>query len=168
MPRYRIGNGSKIQVKARSKIHDTNAVWDQVTGDVDATADTLASAGATARFAVEMTKFDAGDFIKNRKLKSEFDLEAHPQATFDLKQVKDVVRTGDRFTAIAVGTLRWRGKEVELSVRGQGSLTDTGIDATGSFDLDIRQVGLKAPRFLMFKMDDEVTIEVTLRGTLAT
>lgn len=164
MPRYQIGTGSKVQVKARSKIHDTVTVWDQVTGDVDAAPDTLATAGAVATFAVDMSKFDAGDFIKNRKLKSDFELDQHPRATFELRAVRDVVRTGDRFTATADGTLRWRGKEVALAVRGQGSLTDGAIDATGSFDLDIRTVGLKAPRFLMFKMDDEVTVEVTLKG----
>jgi polyisoprenoid-binding protein YceI len=168
MPRYRIGSGSKIQVKARSKIHDTTTVWDQVTGDVDAASDTLATTGAVARFAVDMTKFDAGDWLKNRKLRSDFDLDAHPQATFDLTAVKDVVRTGDRFTATAEGVLRWRGKEVVLAVRGEGSLTDGAIQATGSFDLDVRAVGLKAPRVLMFKVEDEVTVEVTLRGAVAT
>jgi len=165
--RYRLGSGSKVQVKARSKIHDTVTVWEGVTGDAEATADTLATAGATARITVDMTRFDAGDRLKNRKLRSDFQMDAHPEATFELTGVKDVVRDGDRFTATAEGRLRWRGREVPLTVRGKGTLTDGALEATGAFDLDIRQLGMKAPRFLMFKMDDEVTVEVTLRGTPA-
>ncbi|MEO7735184.1 MAG: hypothetical protein ABIY55_29790, partial [Kofleriaceae bacterium] len=66
--KYRVTSG-KLTVKARSKIHDTTTVWDKVGGDIDADAETLATAGATALFTVDMTTFDAGDFIKNRKLR---------------------------------------------------------------------------------------------------
>ena len=39
--------------------------------------------------------------------------------------------------------------------------------ASATFDLDIRHLGLSAPRFLMIKMDDEVTVAVTVRGGAA-
>src|SRR5215207_6241210 len=166
MPKYSIGGSSKVTVRARSRIHDTTTVWDKVSGDVEATADTLATAGAVARFTVDMTRFDAGDWLKNRKLKSDFDLERHPQAVFEVIRVRDVARDGDRFTAVADGTLRWRGRDVALTIRGSGTLDDRAIRATGSFDLDIRQLGLQAPRFLMFKVEDEVTVDVTLDGAV--
>jgi polyisoprenoid-binding protein YceI len=165
MPKYTVGGGSKVTVRARSAIHDTTTVWDRVAGDVDAADDTLASAGAIARFTVDMSKFDAGDWLKNRKLRSDFELEKHPQATFELGAVRDVVRTGDRFTAIADGTLKWRGKSVPLTIKGTGSLDDRTIRASGSFELDIRTLGLAAPKFLMFKVEDQVTVEVVLEGT---
>jgi polyisoprenoid-binding protein YceI len=164
--RYSIvaGAGSRVQVKARSRIHDTTTTWDKVTGEVEAAADTLATAGATARFRVDMTSFDAGDWLKNKKLRSDFGMDAHPEATFELRAVRDVKRDGDRFTAVAEGTLHWRGKDVPLTIQGEGTMTDGAIDATGRFELDIRALGLKAPRFLMFKMEDEVMVEVALRG----
>src|SRR5215207_6841031 len=130
MPKYSIGGSSKVTVRARSRIHDTTTVWDKVSGDVEATADTLATAGAVARFTVDMTRFDAGDWLKNRKLKSDFELDKHPQATFELGAVRDVVRTGDRFTATADGTLHWRGKRVPLTIEGTGSLDDRTIRAS--------------------------------------
>jgi polyisoprenoid-binding protein YceI len=166
MPKYAIGGSSKITVRARSRIHDTNTVWDKVSGDVDAAPDTLATDGAVARFTVDMTRFDAGDWLKNRKLKSDFELDKHPQASFELTRVRDVVRDGNRFTAVADGTLRWRGRDVALTIRGSGSLDDRAIRASGSFDLDIRALGLQAPRFLMFKVEDEVTVEVALEGSV--
>lgn len=153
-------------VKARSSIHDTRTVWSSVTGDVTAAPATLATTGAIATFTVDMTRFDAGDFLKNRKLRKDFDMDDHPQATFTLTGLRDVTGEGGRFRATADGVLRWRGREVPLAVAGEGTLDGSRLAATGKFDLDIRRLGLTAPRMLMFKMEDEVAVEVTLAGTV--
>src|SRR3954465_11360909 len=99
--------GGTLKVSARSRIHDTTTTWDKLSGTVDADPDTLATAGAKAVFTVEMTSFDAGDFLKNRKLRKDFEMERHPKAELELTAVKDVVRDGKTFTATAEGTLRW-------------------------------------------------------------
>ncbi len=161
--RYSITAG-KLTVKARSSVHDTTTIWDKITGDVDADPDHIEQAKAT--FTVDMTKFDAGDFLKNRKLRKDFAMDAHPAATFTLTRVSDVVRDGTKFTAKAEGTLAWRGKQVVLVLSGQGTLDEKHVEAKGSFELDIRKLGLSAPRFFMFKMEDEVTVEVTVRGAV--
>ena len=159
--KYSIASGN-LRVEARSKVHDVKTVWSKITGTVDADAEALER--ATATFDVDMTMFDAGDFIKNRKLRGDFDLEKHPKATFTLQKVRDVVRTGDTFTATAEGVLAWRGKEVLLVLTGRGTLNTTMVEASATFELDIRKLGLSAPRFLMFKMDDVVTVAVTVKG----
>ena len=161
--KYRITSG-KLTVQARSKIHDTTTVWDKVTGDVDADASNIEAARAT--FAVDMTSFDAGDWLKNRKLKKDFDMDAHPKATFELTAVKDVVRDGAKFTATAEGVLRWRGKEVVLTLAGRGTLDDVKVEAHATFELDIKTLGMSAPRFLMIKMSDEVSVEVSVQGAV--
>jgi polyisoprenoid-binding protein YceI len=161
--RYRIQAGS-LTVRARSRVHDTTTVWSKITGEVIADADTLGTAGATARFEVDMTAFDAGDFLKNRKLRKDFDLASHPTASFELRSVTGVVRDGPTFTANAAGVLAWRGREAELVLAGQGKLDDMGLEASATFELDIRTLGLQAPRFLMFKVEDEVTVAVAIRG----
>ncbi|MGE0548937.1 MAG: YceI family protein [Kofleriaceae bacterium] len=165
MPRYRIDAGT-LTVRARSRLHDTTTVWSKVTGDADVDPETLATAGAKANFTVDMTAFDAGDWLKNRKLKSDFAMDAHPRATFELRSVSDVVRDGAKFTANAEGVLRWRGKELVLELAGRGTLDAMRVEATATFELDIRHLGLQAPRFLMIKMADEVTVDVTVRGTV--
>ena len=164
--KYRVASG-KLTVRARSKIHDTTTVWDRITGDVETDPETLATAGAVAAFRVDMTSFDAGDWLRNRKLRKDFDLEGHPSAAFELRSLRDVVREGPTFTATAEGVLRWRGREVPLTLAGKGRLDAAGLEATATFDLDIRKLGLSAPRFLMIKMEDEVEIEVTVRGPVA-
>ena len=159
--KYAISSG-KLTVKARSSVHDTTTVWDRVTGDVDADPESIENAKAT--FTVDMTKFDAGDFLKNRKLRKDFDMEGNPTATFILERVSDVKRDGDKFTAKAEGRLEWRGKSVVLTVAGQGTVTRDSVEAKGSFELDIKKLGLAAPKFFIIKMEDEVTVEVTIRG----
>jgi polyisoprenoid-binding protein YceI len=160
---WAIGGGT-LTVKARSSVHDTTTVWDKITGTVDADIDAIEQAKAT--FTVDMTKFDAGDFLKNRKLRKDFDMDGNPTATFTLTRVSDVVRDGAKFTAKAEGTLAWRGKQVVLVLSGQGTLDEKHVEAKGTFELDIRKLGLSAPRFFMFKMEDEVTVEVTVRGAV--
>jgi polyisoprenoid-binding protein YceI len=155
-------SGGKLTVKARSSVHDTTTVWDKITGDVDADPDAIEQAKAT--FTVDMTSFDAGDWLKNRKLRKDFDMDGNPTATFTLERVSDVQRDGDKFTAKAEGKLRWRGKGVPLVLSGQGTLSADRVEARASFEFDIKKLGLSAPKFFVFKMEDEVTIDVTVRG----
>lgn len=173
--RYRVTSGT-LTVRARSKIHDTTTVWNRITGEIVADPDTLAQvpvladvgpAGTSARFEVDMTAFDAGDFLKNRKLRKDFTLDAHPRASFVLSALRDVVRTGPAFTATAIGTLDWRGKRVELTLSGRGTLDAVAAEAHATFELDIRWLGLAAPKFLIFKVEDEVTVDVAIRGVPA-
>jgi polyisoprenoid-binding protein YceI len=164
--KYAVSSGRMV-VMARSKVHDTTTTWSVVRGEVEADPDTLATAGATAKFTVDMTQFDAGDWLKNRKLRKDFEMDAHPQATFELTAVRDVVKDASGFTATAEGVLRWRGKSVPLTIAGKGTLDAKRVTASGSFELDIKHLGLSAPRFLMFKMSDEVAVEVTLEGAVS-
>ena len=169
--RYRVTGGT-LTVKARSRIHDTTTVWNRIIGEIvaDPEAPALADVGpggTAARFEVDMTAFDAGDFLKNRKLRKDFDLDGHPRAEFELTALRSVVRTEATFTATAIGALSWRGKRVELTLAGRGTLDAMRVEASATFDLDIRWLGLAAPRFLIFKVEDEVTVEVAIRGTSA-
>jgi polyisoprenoid-binding protein YceI len=163
--RYRVASGT-ITVQARSRVHDTTTVWNKVSGEIVADPDTLATDGATASFDVDMTSFDAGDFLRNRKLRKDFNLETHPTARFELRRVQGIVRDGASFTATAEGVLRWRGTQVELMLQGRGTLDAMSAVATATFELDIRRLGLSAPRFLMFKMEDEVTVTAAIRASV--
>jgi polyisoprenoid-binding protein YceI len=156
--------GGRLTVKARSSVHDTTTTWDKVTGSVDADPDAIEQAKAT--FTVDMTSFDAGDWLKNRKLRKDFDMDGNPTATFTLDRVSDVVRDGSKFTAKAAGTLRWRGKDVVLELAGQGTLDRDRLEARATFVLDIKRLGLSPPKFFIFKMEDEVSVEVSVRGAV--
>ena len=152
----------RLTVKARSSIHDTTTTWDRVTGDVEADPEQIEDARAT--FRVDMTSFDAGDWLKNRKLRKDFALDDHPSATFRLERVSVTKRDGARFEATATGTLEWRGKQVALELAGKGTLDAARVAADATFELDIKRLGLQAPKLFLFKVEDVVTVAVTLAG----
>jgi polyisoprenoid-binding protein YceI len=152
----------KLTVQARSSVHDTTTRWDKVTGEVDADPDKIEA--ARGRFSVDMTAFDAGDWLKNRKLRKDFEMDAHPSATFSLDSVSLSKRESNAFEATATGTLRWRGKELAIELAGKGTLDDKRLAANATFELDIKRLGLQAPRFFMFKVEDVVTVAIALTG----
>ena len=162
---YRVdGQNSRIVVRARSSIHDTHTTWDAISGTFEADPNAVES-GVRGTFRVDMTSYDAGDWLKNRKLKKDLDLASHPTAEFEVTGLREVSRTPNgQFSATADGRLRWRGKEIAISVAGQGSLSDSLVEAKGSFELDIRTLGVKPPKFLMFKVEEVVTVEISLRA----
>lgn len=167
--KYRIdSHRSKMLVRATSNIHDTVTEWSDLSGEVEADPDRLEEDGATATFEVNMTKYDAGDWLKNRKIKKDMDLDKHPKAVFTLTGLEDVTRKDDgTFEATAIGELAWRGKQLTLTIAGTGTLDGDKIDAKGSFEMDITDLGLKPPKFLMFKMSPEVRVDVEIRGRVA-
>ena len=167
MPLYTVDSSqSRIEVRARSRIHDTTSVFDSIRGSVEAAPETLRENGARASFTVDMGSFDAGDWLKNKKLASEIDPKRYPTATFELARLE---RISDRdhggFEVAARGRLRYRNHTLEIEISGTGTMDVEGIEARGHFDLDLRDLGMKPPRFLMFKMDPELTIDVFLRAT---
>ena len=152
----------QLTVKARSSVHDTTTRWDKITGE--AIADPDAIEAARGQFSVDMTAFDAGDWLKNRKLRKDFEMDTHPTATFSLDAVSLLKREGDAFEAKARGALRWRGKELAIELAGKGTLDAKQLVADATFELDITRLGLQAPRFFMFKVEDVVTVAVHLTG----
>lgn len=168
MTTYRVGAGSRVETRARSSIHDTTTRWSTLSGTVEADPETLAEAGATASIAVDMTAFDAGDWLKNRKLKKDLDVASHPSAEFELTELTDVVREDDgSFRANAAGVIRWRGREAPIRATGRGRFDGDRLEATAEFELDVTTLGVKPPRFLMFKVEDVVSVEVVVIGEAA-
>lgn len=162
MPVYRIGAGSRVVVSARSSIHDTRTVWDSLSGSVTADPADLAG-GADADLTVDMTRYDAGDFLKNRKVKKDLEVDKHPIARFRLDVLREVAEAGPgRFTARAEGTIEWRGRSVPVAAAGEGTVDGEALHATARFELDVRGFGVEPPRFLMFKVEEVVAVEVTL------
>lgn len=163
MPTYTVDDkASRVVVKARSSVHDTNAVWNRVEGTITADPERLVAEGATATFNVDMTAYDAGDFLKNRKLKKDLDVDRYPRAVFALERLEGVTRDDNgAFRAKAIGTMSWHDHKVAITIDGTGTVTDDQIRASGSFDLDITTLGVQPPKILMFKVDKDVTVDVT-------
>lgn len=164
MPLYRVDSGaSRVESRARSSIHDTTTRWGALRGEIEASPETLAAEGARARFTLDMSDFDAGDWLKNRKLKKDLQLERYPEAVFELDALEAVEEKEDgSFTARARGRIAWRGSEAEVVIEGSAKLDQSSLEARGRFELDVTRLGVSPPRFLMFKVEDTVEVEVEL------
>ena len=158
--RYQVQRG-RVEVKARSSLHDTTTVWAKLSGSIDFDPD--ARDGAQAEISVDMRSFDAGDRFKNWKIKSDLDPEGHHTATFRLTRFDQIAEpTAGNFEATAAGQLAWHGRSPDIKVKGKGKIDRRAIDAQASFELDVRTLGVAPPRFLMFKVEDVVLVQVTL------
>ena len=151
---------SKLVVMARSKVHDTEMIWKGITGSIDAKVDGLDS--AKSEISVDMTTGDAGDWVKNRKLRKELNFDKNPKASFSLRSVEKLEQSEQAVSAQLQGELRWRGKTITVDCKTQGKVTQTGIEVTGTFDIDMTDLGITPPKVLMIKIDDVVNCTITI------
>jgi polyisoprenoid-binding protein YceI len=157
---YKIQRGA-VEVRAKSALHDTTTKFGKVEGTIDFDPDAPASAQCDIR--VDMRVFDAGDTFKNWKLKGDLDAETYPTATFILARFDDVHEvTAGAFTATATGQIKWRDHTPIVKVKGKATVDRRSIDARASFDLDVRQLGIAPPKFLMFKVDEIVAVQASV------
>jgi polyisoprenoid-binding protein YceI len=163
VPLYTIdAAASSVVVSARSNIHHTRTVWSRLTGQIQADPADL-SRTPSVDVALDMTRHDAGDFLRNRKLRKDLEVDRHPEARFSLAGLGDITdRGGGRFAARAEGVIHWRNRDVSITADGEGELDAERLRATARFELDVRAFGVEPPRFLMFKVENIVGVEVTL------
>lgn len=159
MPSYKIDSrASKLVVTAKSSVHDTDTEWRGITGTISVEPDKLASIAGGVQ--VDMTTADAGDWLKNRKLRKDMNFAEHPLATMEIERLEDVEQDGVRVSATLHGTLHWRGKSVALVVTGKGTLDQRELRARGSFQIDVTTLGITPPKVLMIKVEDVVHCSV--------
>jgi hypothetical protein len=156
---------TRIEVTARSSVHDTTTVWTVMTGTIEVDPQDP-GAGATAVLTVDMREFDAGDRLKNWKVRGDLEPDKYPEAVFTLRDLREVrAAAGDgRWQAQAPGTIRWRGREAAITAVGAATLGPSAVSAECSFDLDVRTVGVKPPKILMLKVEEIVTVKVRLEA----
>jgi polyisoprenoid-binding protein YceI len=161
MPRYTIDSqASTLVVTARSSVHNTDTSWRGISGTIDADLESLEE--IAAEVAVDMKTADAGDWLKNRKLRKDMDFDKHPEATMTIERLEDLQREGTEVSATVHGTLKWRNREIAVVMSGSGSLGESELRAQGNFDIDVTQLGIKPPKVLMIKVDDVVSCKVSV------
>ncbi len=152
---------------ARTAAHDTKTRFAKLEGTIDFDADDTKS--ARADLTLDMRVFDAGDRLKNWKLKTDLEPDQYPTATFTLARFLDIHEvTAGQYTATALGQLAWRDATPMVKVKGVASVDRRSIDARASFELDVRDLGIAPPRFLMFRVEDVVRVQVSLFAVVAT
>ncbi len=153
---------SRLVVTARSSVHNTDTSFGGIEGSIDAEPGKLAS--IAAQLTVDMQSADAGDWLKNRKLRKDMDFEKNPSASFRLTGLSDLIENGEEVSATVQGELIWRGKTVLVSAKGSGTIGASELIAKGNFDLDVRKLGITPPKVLMIKVEDVVSCAIEIRA----
>ena len=154
----------QVVVTARSSIHDTKTIWPRLSGTI-AVDPAAPEAGASVEVEVDMREFDAGDRLRNWKLRSDLDPENHPTATFRLTRLE--VTGAQPLSAAAFGVLAWRGREVELRAVGDGTIGEDALSARARFELDVRSLGVEPPKIFFLRVENVVKVEVTVSARAA-
>ncbi len=155
--RYVVKKG-RVMVTARASAPDMTATWSRTTGTID--LDLEKPAGARAEVTLDMRSFTAGDWFAKWKLAGEVDADSHPTARFLLMRLEDLRETSPgQLEATALGQLQWRGKSTEVRARGKARVNRLQIEATGSFVLDVRDLGVA--------LGETVRVEVSLSAAAA-
>jgi len=152
-----------VVVTARSSVHNVVIRWNALSGTVSASPGDLPK--TTAELSLDMRLFDAGDALKNRKLRKDLAVDSHPKASFELLSVENIVGAENAPRATLRGRLSWRDRTLEIPAQASGTLTEDALAVSARFSFDMREFGVKPPRFLMLKVDETVEVEVQLRAT---
>jgi hypothetical protein len=162
--RYAITKG-EVVVKIRSSIHDSITVWSKPGGFITLDPEAPAN-GPNSEITLDMRVFNAGDRLKNWKVKSDLEPDKYPEAKFQLSRIESLREpTAGTFEGIALGIILWRGKSAEIRAKGTAVIDRRTIEAKATFELNVRSLGVEPPKILMFKVEEVVTVEVTLAAT---
>ena len=163
MPSYRVDSAASILLaKARSPVRDVEIRIGGISGEI-AVDPTRADLGApTASIAVDMTTATAGDPLTKRALERDLGLSADPAALFALSELRDLERRGEELSATLAGTLRWRGRALDLSARGSGRLGASRLELAADFVISMSALGIRPPRFFMIRIEDKVALHLAL------
>ena len=165
--RYRVDTGgSRLVARARSPMHEVQIIWNSMRGTVSVDPSNPTK-GVEATVEVDMLQYDAGDWLRNRKIRKDLALPRYPLATMELRKLMNLEAgsTGELHGEMEA-LLHWRDRTVSLPVRGQGKVSDKSLFAVCTFQLEMGQLGISVPTFLMFRMDELVSLEATVVGTV--
>jgi hypothetical protein len=156
--RFKLVRGH-LDVTARTPVDDTRVRFGKLDGTIQVDPD--APASARADLTLDLRIADAGDRARTWRLHTDLEVERFPTATFTLARVQEVHEvTAGQLTGTVLGQLAWAEHRPLVTVRGSASLDRRGLEVRGRFDLDLRELGIAPPRFLMFRVDDFVRAQV--------
>jgi polyisoprenoid-binding protein YceI len=109
---------------------------------------------------VDLEQLSSGGRVRDWNIRRHLDVKKWPRATFEVESVSVVSR--EPWAANLHGTLGFRDQRKRVSVTATGKRNETNLEVQAEFQLCLPEWGLKPPRFLVFKVDDMVSVHVHL------
>ena len=126
-----------------------------------------ATGAAEGEFLVDVTTGESGNNSRDAKMQNEV-LESgkYPQAFFHPVKVSGELKTGSPQNVIVDGTFNIHGADHPLRLQMTVQLNGTDATATTHFNVPYLAWGMKDESTFLLKVEKEVTVDVTARGTV--
>ena len=126
-----------------------------------------ATGAAEGEFLVDVTTGESGNNSRDGKMQSEvLESSKYPQAFFHPVKVTGELKPGSSQNVTVDGTFNIHGADHPLTLQMTVQLTGTDATATTHFTIPYLAWGMKDESTFLLKVDKEVTVDVTARGTV--
>lgn len=126
-----------------------------------------ATGAAEGEFLVDVTTGESGNNSRDGKMQSEvLESSKYPQAFFHPVKVTGELKPGSSQNVTVDGTFNIHGADHPLTLQMTVQLTGTDATATTHFTIPYLAWGMKDESTFLLKVDKEVTVDITARGTV--
>jgi polyisoprenoid-binding protein YceI len=160
-----------LDFEAKSSLHPLHGKASQLTGFLDARREDGALAldpppQMHVEFAVE--RLVSGNAMQDKEMWKLLDSKRHPVVRADLRDLRPSGGNRSEYAASGEITLYGHVRKYDgsLSIVCGGDDDDDDITVDGSLKVDIRDFGIKPPRFLMFSVQPVVNVRLHLIARL--
>lgn len=167
---YRVAEGSSVVVEGTSTALDWTAQVGTVQGSVEWSSDPIQSANATieaAALTLPVESMQGREEAMDKKIYHAFDSETHPDIVFTMTDLEAPTAYRGEFALTVAGTLKMAGQTRDIRVPLTGQVTGSGVDFSGSVDLNMTEWGIEPPTafFGTLEVGEVVTVKVSLKTT---
>ena len=162
MTRWKVEPTSTLRVRARSTLHDVASHGTGLSGTVSASLDDIERTAA-GEVVVALKSQSFGDRLRDMAMHRHIDVKRHPIATFTVRSVTEKAR--EPWSVEVTGQLRYRGRDLRLTFDATGTVDQTTLHASAEVPLRLSDLGLKAPKMLFLKVEDDIVVQVDLHAT---
>ncbi|HEX3436488.1 MAG TPA: YceI family protein [Pseudacidobacterium sp.] len=122
---------------------------------------------AEGEFLVDVATGESGNKLRDAKMQDEvLESRKYPEAFFHPIKVSGTIKPGTTQNATVEGTFNIHGNDHPLSLQLTIQLNGTDATATTHFVIPYVAWGMKDPSKIMLRVDKEVSVDVTARGTV--
>ena len=110
-----------------------------------------------------MANMSFGDRVRDWSLRRHLNTSQWPEARATIDSLS-VIESSPWRVEVNL-SLDYRGSTSRVVAHATGSVDDSGLVATARFTLSLPGIGIEPPRFLLLKVANQVTVEVSLYGS---
>jgi polyisoprenoid-binding protein YceI len=159
---WTIDPASTLRVRARSTLHEVASNGTGLSGTVSASLNDIEGTAA-GEVTVALKSQSFGDRLRDMAMHRHIEVKRYPTATFVVTAVKEQAR--EPWSVEVTGQLSYRQRDLSLTFKATGTVDDQRLHASAEVPLRLSNLGVKAPKMLFLKVEDDIVVQVDLHAT---